>query len=92
MPEVTFIGQLSGDGECSFIKTEREETLKLKPFLNEWYDHALKEMEDFSDEEREEELKFIRMDETRVSLDDIFNYFQCQNKTKYKITVIMEEV
>ena len=89
---ITFIGQLSGDGECSFIKTEREETLKLKPFLKEWHDNALKEMEDYDDEEKEEELKFIKMDETRVSLDDIFNYFQCDDNKKYKITIKMEEV
>lgn len=92
MSEVTFIGELSGDGECSFIRAEREETLKVKPYLNEWYDNALKEMEDYDEDEKREELMFIKIDESRVYLDDIFNYFQCQEKTKYKITVRIEEL
>lgn len=90
--EVTFIGELSGDGECSFIRAEREETLKVKPFLDKWYANALIEMEDYTDEEKEEELKFIKLDEQRIYLDDIFTYFQCKQATKYKITIKIEEL
>lgn len=89
--KVSFIGQLCGDGECLYFKTDIEETRKFKPFLDEWRENAIKEMEDYDESEKREELIFIHKDETSVYLGDIATLLKLEDK-KYKFTIIVEPV